>query len=541
MNLHLSSLLVVLLLQPLLERSNAFHTFVSWYSAGAHHMVSPNQEEDPTVPLTEVAKGGDGAAPGNHRRRLLLRSAVAAWTVLSVTNQPSLAASTNENFLVPNPPQTGQYSWPLGKVAFSLLPLSGGSRRATVETEIVPDTIWTHDQIQGIVNVNVPVRQTVIRLQHDGGGLWVHNPVAPTPQLLSYMRSLEQKYNCTVQHIVLGTVALEHKTTFGPFASHFPDATCWVQPGQWSFPVQVPIEFLGVTQRGRRLRELPVPGRPQSSSSILPDSRPPPWVDEIDYLVLGPFQFASVGGFSETTFYHRATKSLIVTDIVTSVTSTPPAIIQEDPRALIFHSRDSIADTSIEDTPATREKGWRRMVQFGLVFFPSQISVRSVGQAFAEAKQVPRSLSNLGRDAIPISTLYPWEWAPNEADQFNFDTISQNGALFCPPILTKLILDREPEATLAFVDAVCRRFPDMQRVIPCHLDNDVRIRGPRDFAEAFAPLRSRPGQLVPQRALGQDLALLQEASDILTRLGVVAPSLVCDGEPARIQGRFARR
>jgi hypothetical protein len=56
--------------------------------------------------------------------------------------------------------------WPLGKVAFSLLPLSGTyTRRATVMEEVVPGTVWTMDQIQGVVNVNVPVRMVVIKVR----------------------------------------------------------------------------------------------------------------------------------------------------------------------------------------------------------------------------------------------------------------------------------------------------------------------------------------------------------------------------------------
>jgi len=38
----------------------------------------------------------------------------------------------------------------------------------------------------------------------------VHNPVAPTPQVIKMMRALEEKHG-PVRHIVLGTVALEHK------------------------------------------------------------------------------------------------------------------------------------------------------------------------------------------------------------------------------------------------------------------------------------------------------------------------------------------
>lgn len=174
---------------------------------------------------------------------------------------------------------TDPEAWPLGSVAFSLLPLFPGSRRKTLQTTVVKDKIWTHDQAQGIVNVNVPVRQTVIKLK--GGGLWVHNPVAPTEEHLAMIRALEAEHGA-VKHIVLGTVALEHKVVdstlstweaaaqfllifslspstspslrpqpgpgqalAGPFSSAFPNAAVWLQPGQWSFPIQLPPALFG--------------------------------------------------------------------------------------------------------------------------------------------------------------------------------------------------------------------------------------------------------------------------------------------------------
>jgi Domain of unknown function (DUF4336) len=162
-------------------------------------------------------------------------------------------------------------------------------------------------------------------------------------------------------------------------------------------------------------------------------------------------------------------------------------------------------------------------------------------------------LANLGQGAVPFGgKLYPWTWNANSndrnADLVNFNAISQNGKLFCPPILTKLILDRETQATLAWVDTVVIRFGDMQRIIPSHLNNNVVLLNnknksndlAREFYEAFDPLRSRfPNEIKNQRPLAQDLALLQAASDILTKYGIVAPSQVCDLEPARTQGRFA--
>lgn len=469
------------------------------------------------------------------RRRSLLQNGSLFGALLFAS---PVAALAKTEFLVPTPPYTTDLSWPLGKVAFSLLPLAGTStRRATVEAEIEPNAIWTHDQIQGVVNVNVPVRQTVIRLQ--SGGLWVHNPVAPTPQLLQMMDRLVQKYG-PVKHIVLGSVALEHKATFAAFSSHYTKATVWIQPGQWSFPVQLPIEFYGLVQRGPQRREIPVPGRSAKYEYYAQKDPVPEWASEIEYEVLGPFAFQSVGCFSETAFYHKATQTLIVTDCVVSVTKDPPPIISEDPRAMLYHARD-FATEVIQDTPETRAKGWRRMVQFGLVFFPAQIEVQSITEALLEARQVPPALQNLGQGAIPGGTLYPWTWRSGNADKLNFETISQNGKLFCPPILTKLILDREPAATLDFVDRCTKRFKDMKRIIPCHLNNDIRVKSSREFSEAFDPLRSRPDNLIPQRALPDDLALLQKASDLLTRAGVVSPSMICDGEPARRKGRFATR
>lgn len=83
----------------------------------------------------------------------------------------------------------------------------------------------------------------------------------------------------------------------------------------------------------------------------------------------------------------------------------------------------------------------------------------------------------------------------------------------------------------------------MERVIPSHLNNNVKASA-SDFSRAFDVLRSTSSSLQAQRPLAADLALLQKASDALTSLGVIAPSSVCDGEPARAAGlldRFSKR
>ena len=191
--------------------------------------LSPRSEEDYCVDQYKT----DNSFPS---RRSFLSKATTISTAIVCSTLGAMSPNiypAGAAEAISSPGFTSEVSWPLGKVAFSLLPLAGTStRRATTEECIVPDTIWTHDQIQGVVNVNVPVRQTVIKLSDEaGGGLLVYNPLAPTPQLMKFMKELESKYG-PVRHIILGTVALEHKATFGPFAQNFPKATVWLQPGK---------------------------------------------------------------------------------------------------------------------------------------------------------------------------------------------------------------------------------------------------------------------------------------------------------------------
>jgi hypothetical protein len=101
----------------------------------------------------------------SERRSFLTSTASSLLTIISsLTFSPTNAMATSPEIITPA--YSKDLSWPLGKVAFSLLPLAATStRRATVEECIIPDTIWTHDQIQGVVNVNVPVRQIVVKVR----------------------------------------------------------------------------------------------------------------------------------------------------------------------------------------------------------------------------------------------------------------------------------------------------------------------------------------------------------------------------------------
>jgi hypothetical protein len=518
-----------------------------------------------------------------------------AFSLSSSSSSSSSSAVAPPSGAVPVvPPATRDTSWRLGGIAFSLLPLAPGARRKTIQTEVVRGSVWTHDQIQGVVNVNVPVRETVIKLRD--GGLWIHNPVAPTFEHRKMIKELEAEHG-PVKHIVLGTVGLEHKALAGPFAKAFPKAQVWLQPGQWSFPVPLPNVLYGFNPL--KTSYLPVATGEGAAADAALKAERVPWSDEIGFEVLGPLTFKSVGKFGETAFVHRATGTLLVTDTIVKVGAEPPAIVAEDPRALLFHARDDVTE-SLVDTAATRRKGWRRIVQFGLIFFPSRIRVAGAFEALRDALQnVPEAMRVLSDGAVPLN-LYPWSWDDGsgdadgaggadggaaggegagvgggavakilqevqrgrgggigggggaDADVESFEALQRSGGnaagIFVAPILQEIILNREPEAVLEWVDRVATNY-DFKRIIPCHMQNDVKAT-PADFVKAFGFLEQPPssigasnffggalgggggggvgvgmGRPSPQTASAKkdDLALLQGASELLTTLGVVAP------------------
>ena len=53
-----------------------------------------------------------------------------------------------------------------------------------------------------------------------GGGLFILNPIAATRELLDMVHSLEKEHG-PVKHVVLSTVAIEHKTYCGVWKSKF--------------------------------------------------------------------------------------------------------------------------------------------------------------------------------------------------------------------------------------------------------------------------------------------------------------------------------
>lgn len=389
-------------------------------------------------------------------------------------------------------PRPWDWSWSL----WFLLPIYPYGRRRTLRREIVSSTIWTFEQIQGIFYVVVPIRMTVIRLE--SGGLLIYAPVAPTPECIRMVKDLEAKHG-SVKHILLPTASgLEHKVFVGPFARWFPEAQVYVAPRQWSFPVNLPLPWLGF---------------PPDRTHILSEQSKPPFANEFDYAILEPIRLG-LGFFTEVALFHRRSRTLLVTDSVVSVPAEPPEVVQLDPYPLLFHAKDRPSDP-IQDNEAIRRKGWQRIALFSFYFRPSALEIAKLAPSLQEVKTASdRSPKN-------FFGWYPFQWQENW--QKSFEALRGNGRLFVAPILQTLILNREPKAVLDWANRIAQW--NFQQIIPCHFDAPIQSDA-QTFRRAFSFLEKHPS---PSSSLGandlpaEDFELLRDLEKNLNRRGIVPP------------------
>lgn len=364
-----------------------------------------------------------------------------------------------------------RYHWPF----WPSVPLYPRGQRRTLRREIVPNAVWVFEQIQGIFYVVVPIRMTVVKLE--SGGLLVYAPVAPTPECLELLSELIVKHG-TVQHIIFPTISgLEHKVFVGPFARQFPQATVWILPQQWSFPVNLPLSWLGF---------------PIGRTHVLPDdSRETPFASQFDYASPGVIELGT-GRFEEVTFFDRRSRTLLLTDLVIAIPAEPPEIVQLDPFPLLFHARDTALDPLV-DTPENRRKGWKRICLFATYFRPGALEQQiQWGQVLQRAWQAP------DRSGKNFFGLFPFFWRSDW--EASFEQLWDQGRLFVAPVLQTLILNRAPQATLKWADRVVDW--QFERIVPCHFQAPIQATAD-EFRQAFAFLNS--GDMGSDVVHGNDL------------------------------------
>ncbi|XP_051141369.1 uncharacterized protein LOC127258537 isoform X2 [Andrographis paniculata] len=317
-------------------------------------------------------------------------------------------------------------------------PLGPFLNRRTLRYEAVKDTIWLFEQEQalGFSSVSTNIRMTVIKLK--SGGLFVHAPIAPTQECIQLVKEL----GCPVEYIVLPTFAYEHKIFVGPFSRKFPEAQVWVAPRQWSWPLNLPLEFFGVFR----------------SKTLKDEDTSAPWADEIEQKVLSCPE-VGIGPYVEVAFYHKRTRTLLVTDAVIYVPRQPPECISKD--SLLASAKNGLAvkllskgkevpEEPVVDNKTNRQKGWERMVLQILFLGPSNLL------------------------------------EPNAS----FSQMSQK--LIVSPIVKTLVFSKVPEKVRDWIDRITQDWR-FNRIIPAHFAAPINVSR-SDFLTAFGFLDDLLGE-----------------------------------------------
>lgn len=130
-------------------------------------------------------------------------------------------------------------------------------------------------------------RMTVVRLAN--GALWIHSPIEAPPKLFASIDSLGE-----VQHLVSPNFL--HYACISAWKARYPGAVTWASPG--------------VRERAARYE------RPLSFDRDLVDEHgadvsPQEWSDEIDQLL-----FRGSNVMREIVFFHKASRTLVLTDLI---------------------------------------------------------------------------------------------------------------------------------------------------------------------------------------------------------------------------------
>ncbi|CAN1322547.1 hypothetical protein LINPERPRIM_LOCUS32428 [Linum perenne] len=287
-------------------------------------------------------------------------------------------------------------------------PLGPFLNRRTIRTEAVKGCVWLFEQEQalGFSSVSTNIRMTVIKLK--SGGLWVHAPIAPTKECIQLLKELD----APVEYIVLPTFAYEHKIFVGPF----------------------------------------------SRKTLVDEDSSTPWADDIEQKVLSAPE-VGLGPYVEVAFYHKRSRSLLVTDAVIFVPRNPPECIDKD--SLLASARNGLAvkilskgkevpEGPVVDNPMTRQKGWERMVLQILFLGPSNL-------------------------------LEP---------KASFAQMSQK--LIVSPIIKTLVFSKVPEKVRDWIDSIARDWR-FKRIIPAHFAAPVNVSR-SEFLAAFGFLDDLLGE-----------------------------------------------
>lgn len=172
------------------------------------------------------------------------------------------------------------------------------------------DNIWIVDSGPfSAFGMKLPIRMIVIRLAD--GGLWLHAPTRYTPALAKALTALGP-----IRHLVAPTLA--HWAFLEEWQHAYPDATVWAVPAL--------RQRAAVQQSKLRI------------DNDLVDVGPAAWDAELEQGVVRG------GGFEEAWFFHRASRTLVLTDLVENL---DPAKLRPATAAVMRATRATAATSGL--------------------------------------------------------------------------------------------------------------------------------------------------------------------------------------------------
>ena len=375
---------------------------------------------------------------------------------------------------------TKWYWWPL-------FPLYPYGKKKTILRELIPNKIWSLEQIQGLYYVAVPIRMTVIKVDD---GLMLINPLPPTKELVNELENLISKHGKVKTIVHPSASGLEHKIGLPALSRVFSDAEIWLCPGQWSFPINLPQDFLGIPSK--RTRILFEDGIPHS--------------DVCKWFSLGPLNLG-LGRYQEVSCYHFPTRSLHVTDAIVGIEANPPEIFNFDPTPLLFHSRER-GDEPLIDSFESRKKGWARLILFSSFLKPGKLKIPSLKEIlkYSFKKDLRNKRSHFG--------IYPFLWDEDWESSLFEIMGGDKPKIQIAPVLQKLIFPRSKEVLIEWLENI-KTFKDMQYLIPAHFSAPIDFKV-EDSQELINEINSDKWNKLPE-----DNKFLMNLYKRLFELGII--------------------
>ena len=261
-----------------------------------------------------------------------------------------------------------------------------------------------------------------------------------------------------------------------PFARKFPSARVWTAPAQWSWPLNLPPQLFGIFPAG----------------NLENDDVSTPWAGEISQKVLFSPE-VGIGPYVEVAFFHRPSRTLLVTDCVILIPKDPLPIIRKESlvdaaqnglAVRVLSAGQEISTEPVEDSPQARATGGQEGEKLESV-------PRRYRHTETNRDTIPPPLHSCGHTPTPTVTRHPspppptllipvppgWQrmvlqilyFGPSDLLNPSASFSEVAGRLIVSPVIRTLVFNKVPQtvrrgAKFGFTNSACRA---IERLVVC--------------------------------------------------------------------------